>query len=86
MAELEKLALEAAAKGGEIVAFPLDTTKPEEASGAVQRVENEMGPISIAVLCAGTYEPVLARELTGGESAARVRTSPSWARCIASKR
>ncbi|MEQ9195436.1 MAG: SDR family NAD(P)-dependent oxidoreductase [Parvibaculum sp.] len=68
VAELEKLAQEAAAKGGEIVAFPLDTTKPEEVSEAVQRVESAMGPIAIAVLCAGTYEPVLARELTAAKA------------------
>ena len=62
--ELDKLKNEAAQQGGEIVPVPLDTTKPEEVRAGVDRIEREMGPISIAALCAGTYEPVLAHELT----------------------
>ncbi|MBX3446159.1 MAG: SDR family NAD(P)-dependent oxidoreductase [Parvibaculaceae bacterium] len=59
--ELEKLRQEAA---GEIAVYPLDTTSPEDVKNAVAKIEREMGPIATAVLCAGTYEPVLARELT----------------------
>lgn len=66
--ELEKLRDEAAMTGGEVAVFPLDTTKPEEVRDGVRRIESEMGPVSIAVLCAGTYEPVLARELTAAKA------------------
>lgn len=66
--ELAKLAQEAASAGGEIVPYPLDTTKPEEVAEGVRRIESETGPIGIAVLCAGTYEPVLARELTAAKA------------------
>ena len=58
--ELEKLKREA---NGEIAVYPLDTTKPGDVANTVARIEQEMGPIATAVLCAGTYEPVLAREL-----------------------
>ena len=66
--ELDKLKAEAAQSGGEIVPVPLDTTKPEEVHPAVECIEHEMGPIAIAVLCAGTYEPVLAHELTAAKA------------------
>lgn len=62
--ELEKLRNEAAGAKGSITAYPLDTTKPEDVKSVVAQIEREMGPIATAVLCAGTYEPVLARELT----------------------
>lgn len=58
--ELEKLKREA---NGEIAVYPLDTTKPGDVANTVARIGQEMGPIATAVLCAGTYEPVLAREL-----------------------
>lgn len=63
--ELEKLRQEAK---GEIVAFPLDTTKPDDVKDIVARIEREIGPIATAVFCAGTYEPVLARELTAAKA------------------
>lgn len=68
-AELKALAEEAAREGGEIIPFPLDTTKPGEVTAGVARIERECGPIAIAALCAGTYEPLRAAEL----SAARAR-------------
>lgn len=63
--ELEKLRVEAA---GEIAVYPLDTTKPDDVKNIVARIESEMGPIATAVLCAGTYEPVLARDLTAAKA------------------
>ena len=66
--ELDKLQREAAAAGGEIVPVPLDITKAEEVLPALDCIEHDMGPISIAVLCAGTYAPVMARELTAAKA------------------
>lgn len=63
--ELEKLRDETA---GEIAVYPIDTTKPDDVKNVVAKIEREMGPIATAVLCAGTYEPVLARELTAAKA------------------
>lgn len=66
--ELDRLKAEAAEEGGEVIPVPLDTTKPEEVHDAVARIEREAGPISIAAFCAGTYEAVLAHELTAAKA------------------
>jgi short-subunit dehydrogenase len=66
--ELDKLKMEAGQTGGEIRPVPLDTTKPDEVKAGVAEIESEMGPIAIAVLCAGTYESVLAHELTAARA------------------
>lgn len=61
---LEELAREAAAQGGQITAMAVDTTQHDQVSDAVQRIESEIGDIDVAVFCAGTYEKVLAHEVT----------------------
>ncbi|MAM95734.1 SDR family NAD(P)-dependent oxidoreductase [Parvibaculum sp.] len=66
--ELDKLKMEAEQTGSEIRPVPLDTTKPDEVTAGVAEIESEMGPIAIAVLCAGTYEAVLAHELTAARA------------------
>lgn len=66
--ELDALKTEAATAGGEITPFPLDTTSPQEVRRTVARIEGELGPIAVAALCAGTYEPVLAHELTAARA------------------
>ena len=63
--ELERLKQES---GGKIAVYPLDTTKPEDVKNVVAQIEGEIGPIATAVLCAGTYEPVLAHELTAAKA------------------
>jgi NADP-dependent 3-hydroxy acid dehydrogenase YdfG len=55
--DLESLALEATG----IIAYPLDVTDVDAVRVAVQRIEQRMGPIDLAVLNAGTYVPVSAR-------------------------
>ncbi len=63
--ELERLKQESE---GKIAVYPLDTTKPEDVKNVVAQIEGEIGPIATAVLCAGTYEPVLAHELTAAKA------------------
>lgn len=49
--------LAAEAPAGSVVAFPLDVTDREASAAAVARIEAELGPISCAVLAAGTHIP-----------------------------
>ncbi len=60
----ERLAALAAAGAGRIVAWPLDITDHAAVHDAVARIEAEHGPIDVAVLNAGTHQPVSAAEFT----------------------
>jgi NADP-dependent 3-hydroxy acid dehydrogenase YdfG len=60
----DRLAAVAAASGGRIVAEPLDVTDHAAVLAAVNRIEAERGPIDIAVLNAGSHQPVTAAEFT----------------------
>jgi NAD(P)-dependent dehydrogenase (short-subunit alcohol dehydrogenase family) len=51
---------EARATGGAIHAYPLDVTDRPAAASALAGIERELGPIEIAVLAAGTHQPVSA--------------------------
>ncbi|MGB5093194.1 MAG: SDR family NAD(P)-dependent oxidoreductase [Parvibaculum sp.] len=62
--ELQVLAAEGAERGGVIDIVPLDTTDHGAVANAVTHIEREIGPIAIAVFCAGTYEKVLAQEVS----------------------
>jgi NAD(P)-dependent dehydrogenase (short-subunit alcohol dehydrogenase family) len=44
--------------GGGVCAFPLDVTDANAAADTVSRIESELGMIDLAVLGAGTYQPV----------------------------
>jgi NADP-dependent 3-hydroxy acid dehydrogenase YdfG len=57
---LAALAAEPAA-GGRIQAFPVDVTDRAAMLEAVERIEASLGPIELAILNAGTHEPVDAR-------------------------
>lgn len=61
--ELDRLAEES---GGRAVAYPLDATDREAVHDAVARIECEQGPIALAVLNAGTNQPVSARDFDAG--------------------
>ncbi|MBI1263011.1 MAG: SDR family NAD(P)-dependent oxidoreductase [Rhizobiales bacterium] len=61
---LEELAAEAAALSGAITPMAVDTTLPEQVNQTVSRIETEIGSIDVAVFCAGTYEKLLAHEVT----------------------
>lgn len=58
-----------AAQNPRIHAFPLDITEPGAAEAALAAIEAQLGPLSVAVLNAGTYlpDPVDAVDLAGLE-------------------
>jgi NAD(P)-dependent dehydrogenase (short-subunit alcohol dehydrogenase family) len=57
-------ALAAEAKGpGKLVPVPLDVEDPEQLRAAVERIEQDLGPIGQAVLNAGSHRPVDPRAL-----------------------
>jgi short-subunit dehydrogenase len=60
----ERLAALAGGSGGRIVAWPVDITDRAAVCRAVERIEAERGPIDVAVLNAGTHQPVSAAEFT----------------------
>jgi NAD(P)-dependent dehydrogenase (short-subunit alcohol dehydrogenase family) len=60
----DRLAAVAAASDGRIVAEPLDVTDHAAVLAAVNRIEAERGPIDVAVLNAGSHQPVTAAEFT----------------------
>lgn len=49
---------------GAIVPVPLDVTDPGACAAAVARIENELGPIGLAVLNAGTHQPMSAQDFS----------------------
>ena len=53
--DLSNLAEAAGAASGTIVPFVLDVTQPEAASAVVDRIEDQVGGIDLALLNAGTY-------------------------------
>jgi len=57
---LEQLSAEATGDGS-IHPWPLDVTDREAVAAAVDTIERELGPIDIAVLAAGTHQPVAAK-------------------------
>lgn len=61
-ADLVALAGEAASFGGRLLAFPLDVTDEAAVAATVARIENEMGPLDLALLNAGTHIPVTAAD------------------------
>lgn len=59
-AELEQLA---AAHGAAAMALPLDVTDAQAVQPALDRIVGAWGGVDLAVLCAGTHQPVRAWEL-----------------------
>ncbi|MGI9421106.1 MAG: SDR family NAD(P)-dependent oxidoreductase [Geminicoccaceae bacterium] len=57
-AELRSLAEEAATAAGGIHPYPLDITDAESCAVTVDRVSDELGPITLAILNAGTHHPI----------------------------
>ena len=56
--ELNSLLNEDKEYSGKIYIYPFDTTDEEMAKEVLTRIENEHGPISLAILNAGTHNPV----------------------------
>ncbi|MEX0838015.1 MAG: SDR family NAD(P)-dependent oxidoreductase [Parvibaculum sp.] len=63
--ELEALAREA---DGLVVPVVADTTDAASLKAAVARIEETMGPVGIAVFCAGTYQALMGAELTAAKA------------------
>ncbi|MBX3490285.1 SDR family NAD(P)-dependent oxidoreductase [Parvibaculum sp.] len=63
--ELEALAREA---DGLVVPVAADTTDAASLKAAVTRIEETLGPIGIAVFCAGTYQALMGAELTAAKA------------------
>jgi len=55
VSHLDSLADEAAKLGGLILPFALDVTKPEQVQKTVEDIEENIGPIELSILNAGTY-------------------------------
>jgi NAD(P)-dependent dehydrogenase (short-subunit alcohol dehydrogenase family) len=64
--ELDKMAEEAAALAGAILPVPVDVTDGAAVRAAIERIEGEMGPIALAVLNAGTHQPISAWDFEAG--------------------
>ncbi len=62
--ELQKLEGEAGQHGGTIKGYPLDITDEDAVKTVVDRIENEVGEIEIAVLNAGTHQPADPKEFS----------------------
>jgi NAD(P)-dependent dehydrogenase (short-subunit alcohol dehydrogenase family) len=60
----DRLQALATASGGQIVAWPLDITDHAAVQAEVARIEAERGAIDVAVLNAGTHQPVSAADFT----------------------
>jgi len=63
--ELEALAREA---DGHLTPVAADTTDAASLQAAVTRIEETLGPIGIAVFCAGTYQALMGAELTAAKA------------------
>ena len=74
----DRLAALAAGGDGRIVPWPLDITDGAAVAAAVAGIEAERGPIDVAVLNAGTHQPVY------GGRIHRRRAAPVDARSICS--
>lgn len=62
--ELRRLAEEAAGRLGSITPLPLDVTDAPSVRAAVDRIEADHGALDVAVLNAGTHQPVDAASFT----------------------
>ena len=53
--DLLSLKTETGGASGEIAIFPADIENPREIQGQIDKIQNEIGPIQLAILNAGTY-------------------------------
>ncbi|MEO1190794.1 MAG: SDR family NAD(P)-dependent oxidoreductase [Pseudomonadota bacterium] len=62
--DLKTVAVEADGLPGKVIPSPLDITDEAAVTAAVAEIEEEHGPLAVAVLNAGTHKPVLAADMT----------------------
>ena len=70
---LEGLVDEGSSLPGRIEAVPLDVTDHEAVAAAVKRIEDEIAPVGLAVLNAGTHRPMAAQSFRAGDVDALLR-------------
>jgi NADP-dependent 3-hydroxy acid dehydrogenase YdfG len=73
--ELEGLARRVAAETGRIAAYPVDVTDRGAVALTWARIEEELGPIEVAVLAAGTHHPVTAEDFDASDFARLVEVN-----------
>ena len=61
--------LEADAQPGSIRAYRLDVREPEAVSHTLGAIERDLGPVDLAVLAAGTHQPVSAEDFRAADLA-----------------
>jgi short-subunit dehydrogenase len=61
---LDALAVEAAGRSGKVRAYPADVTDAAAVAAQVRRIEAEWGAIDLAILNAGTHEPMPAERFS----------------------
>ncbi|MEM8811671.1 MAG: SDR family NAD(P)-dependent oxidoreductase [Pseudomonadota bacterium] len=64
VADLETLAEEAKPLSGSITPYPLDIVDGAAAADTVAAIETDMGPIDLALLNAGTHEPIWLKDFS----------------------
>jgi NAD(P)-dependent dehydrogenase (short-subunit alcohol dehydrogenase family) len=71
----EALAALADRAGGAIRPWPLDVTDPAAVAAAFGAIERDLGPIDVAVLAAGTHQPVAAEDFRAADLARLVEVN-----------
>jgi short-subunit dehydrogenase len=61
-ADLDSLAAEASGLPGSILPVALDVTDAAAVAAAVERIERAIGPLDLAILNAGTHQPISAKD------------------------
>ena len=66
-AELQSLVKEAEGAAGGIHPYPLDITGAESCAETIDRISDELGPIALAILNAGTHHPIEAENFAASD-------------------
>jgi NAD(P)-dependent dehydrogenase (short-subunit alcohol dehydrogenase family) len=70
--KLAVVAAQAAATTGQFHALPADLSDPVATTAVVRRIEAEIGPLRLALLNAGTYQPTPGRSFSGAVTRAMI--------------
>ena len=73
--DLLSLVAEAGSRSGRIVAYRLDVTDEAAVGTTISKIEADLGELDLAVLNAGTHQPLKARDFDTGKFRALVETN-----------
>ena len=73
--EEDLTSLEQAAPAGRVVGFPLDVTQAGRVDVTVEVIESRIGPLSLAILNAGTHQPTPAASFSAIEARRVIETN-----------